>query len=51
MSGIRFDLEKCIERVKRLNSDIAIFPVSAKTGEGMDDFEDFLLSQMALWKE
>ena len=46
-----FDLEKCIERVKRLNSDIAIFPVSAKTGEGMDDFEDFLLSQMALWKE
>jgi hydrogenase nickel incorporation protein HypB len=46
-----FDLEKCIERVKRLNPDIAIFPVSAKTGEGMDDFEDFLLSQMALWKE
>lgn len=46
-----FDLNKCIERVKRLNPDIAIFPVSAKTGEGMDDLEDFLRSQIALWKE
>ncbi len=46
-----FDLDKCIERVKRLNKDIEIFPVSAKSGEGMDDLEDWLLSQVALWKE
>ncbi len=30
-----FDLEKCRERALRLNPDIRIFPVSAKTGEGM----------------
>ena len=35
-----FDMDKCVERVKRLNPAIHIFPVSAKTGEGMDAFED-----------
>ena len=33
-----FDMDKCVERVKRLNPAIHIFPVSAKTGEGMDAF-------------
>lgn len=38
-----FDMEKCIERVKRLNPGIEIFPVSAKTGEGMQALEERLL--------
>ena len=30
-----FDLDKCIQRAKRLNPKIQVFPLSAKTGEGM----------------
>ena len=37
-----FDLEKCRERALRLNPDIKIFPVSAKTGEGMEEWEKWL---------
>ena len=37
-----FSIEKCVERVKHLNPDIQIFPVSAKTGEGMQDWEEWL---------
>ena len=37
-----FDMGKCVERVKRLNPDIQIFPVSAKTGEGMEALESWL---------
>jgi len=45
-----FDMDKCVERVKRLNPAIHIFPVSAKTGEGMDAFEDYLRAEVAHWK-
>ena len=45
-----FDMDKCVERVKRLNPAIHIFPVSAKTGEGMDAFEDYLRAEVADWK-
>lgn len=41
-----FDLDKCRERVKRLNPDIKIFPVSAETGEGMEDWETWLKENM-----
>ncbi len=37
-----FSIEKCVERVKHLNPDIQIFPVSAKTGEGMQEWEEWL---------
>lgn len=39
-----FDLEKCINQVKKLNPNINIFPVSAKTGDGMDKWEAYLKS-------
>lgn len=41
-----FDVEKCKERAKRLNPDIEVFPVSAKTGEGMEALEKWLTAQM-----
>lgn len=41
-----FDMEKCIERVKKLNPGIRIFPVSAKTGEGMDAVESWLVEEL-----
>ena len=45
-----FNVEKCKERAKRLNPDISIFPVSAKTGQGMDSFETWLKEQVGIWK-
>jgi hydrogenase nickel incorporation protein HypB len=46
VSVFDFDFEKLKERVKRLNPDIEVFEVSAKTGESMDAWEDRLLSWM-----
>ena len=46
-----FDLKKFEERVHFLNPQIRIFPVSAKTGEGMEALEAWLLSETAKWKE
>ena len=40
-----FELEKVVQRVKKLNPSIRIFPVSAKTGEGMEAWESFVLSE------
>ena len=41
-----FDLTAATARAKALNPGIAIFPVSAKTGEGMEAFEEWLLEAM-----
>ena len=43
MSFFTFDVDKCIERVKKINPNIDIFVVSAKTGEGMKELCDYLL--------
>ena len=40
-----FDLEAVIRRVRKLNPAIRIFPVSAKTGEGMEEWERYVLSE------
>ena len=45
-----FDMEKCMERVKKLNPAIEIFPVSAKTGEGMAALENWLKSALNQWR-
>lgn len=37
-----FDLEKVEEFAKKRNPNVKIFPVSAKTGEGMDELAQFL---------
>ena len=46
-----FDLELCIQRAKKLNPDLAVFPVSAKTGSGMARQESWLRRQLLLWTE
>ena len=46
----RFDLEQCTARARRLNPEIRIFPVSAKTGEGMAALEDWLRARLADWR-
>lgn len=46
-----FDMEKMKERVLRLNPSIRIFPVSARTGDGMDAWEDWLYKETKTWNE
>jgi len=46
-----FDLEKCAERARKLNPQIRVFPVSAKTGEGMEDLEAWLLERLAAYRQ
>ena len=46
-----FDMEKLYERVRRLNPKIEIFPVSAKTSEGMEALESWLLNETKEWKK
>lgn len=41
-----FDMESLKERVYHLNKDIEIFPLSAKTGEGMDAWTNWIRKQM-----
>lgn len=41
-----FNLELCIERVKKLNPNINIFPISAKTGEGMEAWTEWLYNEV-----
>ena len=45
-----FDMDKCIERVKKLNPAIEIFPVSAKTGEGMEALEGWIKDALNKWR-
>lgn len=46
-----FDMEQCSKRAKHLNPDIRIFAVSAKTGDGMSEWETWLKEETAAWKE
>ena len=46
-----FDIDRCIERARYLNPAIKVFPVSAKTGEGMDKWEEWLLTEMEAWRQ
>ena len=41
-----FDLEKCKSHVKKLNPEIEIFPISALTGEGIDQLVQWLEEQV-----
>lgn len=41
-----FDLDRLEERVRKLNEDILIFPISAKTGEGMDAWVNWIRKEI-----
>ena len=45
-----FNMDECIARARKLNPDIQVFPVSAKTGEGMEALENWLIGRMDDWK-
>ena len=41
-----FDMEKVREYVGKLNKNVKIFPISAKTGEGVKEWTDWLLNEV-----
>ena len=46
-----FDLDKLTEYAHMRHPGLPIFPISAKTGEGMDAWTDWLHRQVAEWKQ
>ena len=46
-----FDMEKVTEYARRRNPNIRIFPISAKTGEGVEPLANWLSQQVQNWKQ
>ncbi len=45
-----FDMDKCREYIHMRNPEAKVFPVCAKTGEGLDAFAEWLLGEVRTWK-
>ena len=45
-----FDMDKLREFVARLNKNVKIFPISAKTGEGVGEWTNWLLNEVSEWQ-
>lgn len=46
-----FDIDACKERVKRLNPNVKIITISAKTGEGIEEWADWIRTEVKTWNE
>jgi hydrogenase nickel incorporation protein HypB len=44
-----FDLEACKERILKLNPNVKIITISAKTGDGIDEWADWLRKSVKEW--
>lgn len=45
-----FDLDKCCQYIKMRNANAEIIPICAKTGEGVDKFADWIIKNIAKWR-
>ena len=45
-----FDLERCMEYIRMRNPDAVVIPICAKTGEGVEQWADWLREQVAMWQ-
>ncbi len=50
ISMFDFDLEECKKNILMRNPKAVILPISAKTGEGISAWTDWLLTQVQEWK-
>ncbi len=46
-----FDLDKVTEFARRRNPDLEIFPISAKTGDGVEALADWLCTRICTEEE
>ncbi len=44
-----FDMEKCKEYVHRRNPDAKVIPICARTGEGIEEWTDWILQEVRRW--
>jgi hydrogenase nickel incorporation protein HypB len=51
LDHFNFDLELVTKRAKKLNPNIEIIPISAKTGHGVDIFSNWLQGQIESWQQ
>jgi len=51
MDYFDFDLEAVKERVKKLNPNIKVIPISAKTGNGIEEWANWLEIEIKKWNE
>ena len=45
-----FDLDKCSQYIKMRNPNAEIIPICAKTGQGVDKFADWIIKNIAKWR-
>lgn len=45
-----FDLDKCKEYIKMRNPNAKVIPICAKTGQGVEEWADWLREQVAAWR-
>jgi len=50
IANFDFDFEAVEERAKKLNPNIKIIPISAKTGEGIDNWANWVRDEVKNWK-
>ncbi|MGI5976598.1 MAG: hydrogenase nickel incorporation protein HypB [Candidatus Limivicinus sp.] len=46
-----FDMEACKKYVRKLNPNIKIIPICARTGEGIDEWVNWLRTEIKKWNE
>ena len=46
-----FDMAKCEEYVRRQNPNMKIIPICARTGEGVEEFANWLRDEVKAWRE
>jgi len=51
IASFDFDFEAVKERVKKLNPKIKVIPISAKTGEGIEEWAQWIRAEVRNWKE
>lgn len=51
LSLFDFDIDKLKKNAKMRNPNIKIFPISAKTGQGIDEWCDYLYNEVSAWRK
>ena len=46
-----FDVEECKKYVKKLNPNMKVIPISARNGEGIEEWADWLRTEIKAWNE
>jgi len=50
IANFDFNFDKFKERIKKINPNIKVIPISAKTGEGIDEWVEWIRTEVKQWK-